>query len=107
MHDRGMIKWAPFSSVINSKYLIKEIEKEKTKINKPILSDDEILNIEKLIKESFYNRIPIYLKIYQNGYIKEIKGTILKIDSPNNRIILNNNLTIHFCEITKASLALL
>ena len=32
MQDRGMIKWMPFNSVINSKYLVSEIEKEKSKI---------------------------------------------------------------------------
>ena len=32
MHDRNQIKWAPFNSVINGKYIVNSIEKEKNKI---------------------------------------------------------------------------
>ena len=38
MSDRGIIKWAPFSSVINGNILLKEIHEEKSRIIKPTLS---------------------------------------------------------------------
>ncbi|UKI29039.1 MAG: hypothetical protein L6V78_01405 [Clostridium sp.] len=47
MRDRGEIKWAPFKSVINGKYIVSEIEKKKKRINKPMLSDEQVSYIEK------------------------------------------------------------
>ena len=51
--DRGMIKWAPFNSLINSQYLINSLVFEKTKINKPTISEEEqkIIDEEEIILE--------------------------------------------------------
>ena len=101
MHDRNQIKWAPFNSVINGKYIVNSIEKEKNKINKPVLSEEQIYTYEEMIKESLLNKIDLLFSIYSGGYIKEIKGTVLNINSTLNKILLSNNVTIFFCEIVK------
>lgn len=41
MHDRGMIKWMPFNSVVSSKEIINSILKNKSKISMPILSEEQ------------------------------------------------------------------
>ena len=46
MSDRGIIKWAPFSSVINGNILLKEIHEEKSRIIKPTLSEEQIQELE-------------------------------------------------------------
>lgn len=102
MQDRGMIKWAPFNSVVNSKYIVEAIIIEKSKIRKPILSDEQIAEIEDNILESFINQIPLSFKIYQGGFIKEIKGTVVKIDSVKTRIFLDNHKYLYFREIISA-----
>ena len=53
MIDRGMIKWEPFNSVIPSSKVIKDVMKEKNKIKKPILSEDQLKIIEQKLIESF------------------------------------------------------
>ena len=45
------------------------------------------------------NKIPLEFTIYDNGYTKNIKGTVTKIDSSLNKIFLNYNNHIFFCEI--------
>ena len=105
MHDRGMIKWAPFNSVLNSKYLIKEIENDKAKIYKPSLSDEQMEYLENKIFESYFNVIPIEITIYQKGYLKIIKGTVTKILKAQQKIVLDNGKDIHFCEIVKIKYA--
>lgn len=105
MHDRGMIKWAPFNSVVNSKYLIKEIENDKAKIYKPSLSDEQMEYLESKIFESYFNVIPIEITIYQKGYLKMIKGTVTKILKAQQKIFLDNEKDIHFCEIVKIKYA--
>ena len=101
MHDRNQIKWAPFNSVINGKYIVSSLEKEKRRINKPVLSEEQISTYEEMIKESMINKIDLLFSIYSGGYIEEIKGTVLNINSTLNKILLSNNITIFFCEIVK------
>ena len=101
MHDRGMIKWMPFNSVINGKTLINSIEKEKSKINKPILSNEQIELIQNNILESMINKLPIIFTIYQGGFTKEIKAIVTKVDSINQKIYLNNHKYLYFREIIK------
>lgn len=100
--DRGMIKWAPFSSVINGDYLVKEILAEKKKTTKPELSEEQIEAIEKLIVESYINKDELNFIIYQQGYFYKIKGLIVKIEMSKKKIYLNNYQIIYFCEIVKA-----
>ena len=50
MHDRGMIKWMPFNSVVSSKEIINSILKDKSKISMPILSEEQKdVNEQKLL----------------------------------------------------------
>jgi len=99
MHDRGMIKWMPFNSVINGKDLVNSIEKEKNKIVKPTLSDEQIQDIENNILESMINKIPLNFTIYQGGFTKEIKGIVINIDSIKQKIYLDNHQYLYFREI--------
>ena len=61
--------------------------------------EEQINEFENLIKESLINKIPLEFTIYDNGYTKNIKGTVTKIDSSLNKIFLNYNNHIFFCEI--------
>ena len=45
---RGMIKWRPFNSLINSKD-IREIENNRLKIEKPIIMEDRIQEINEIL----------------------------------------------------------
>ena len=99
MPNRNAIKWAPFNSVINGNYIMNMIVNEKSRIIKPTLSEEQINKFENLIKESLINKIPLEFTIYNNGYAKNIKGTVTKIDSSLNKIFLNGNNHIFFCEI--------
>lgn len=99
MHDRKMIKWAPFNSVINGNYLLNTIEYEKDKITKPLLSDEQISNMEKKIFEAMINNIPLEFTIYKGGHTKIINDNVIKIDSPTKRVLLARNKWLYFCEI--------
>ncbi len=102
MQDRGMIKWAPFNSVINSKYLVYDIEREKSKVVKPVLSEEQLEEIENNVLESFINQTPLLFKIYQAGFIKELKGTVIKIDTTKRKVVLDNYKYLYFREIISA-----
>ena len=99
LHDRGMIKWMPFNSVINGTSVVNSIEKEKSKIPKPILSEEQTMNIENTILESMINEVPLVFKIYKGGFIKEINGIVINIDSIKQKIYLDNHKYLYFREI--------
>lgn len=103
MRDRGMIKWAPFNSVINGNDVKKEIKEENNKIPKPTLSEEQIFNLEQEIIDSYQNQSVIELKYYKNQHIYKITGIITKIDSVTKKIVINNDFIIYFNNIIQIS----
>lgn len=100
MSDRKMIKWLPFNSVISSKEVLSSILKEKQKISKPSLSEDEKMQIESTLIDAFYLEEEVIITYYKNGYTYKYKGIIKKIDSLNKLIYLTN-FNIFFNQIIK------
>ncbi|MBE6139939.1 MAG: YolD-like family protein [Firmicutes bacterium] len=97
--DRGFIKWQPFDSVISSKEIIKSLLKDKSKIPKPIISEEEKQKIEQNIIEAYYTCCDINIHYYKNGFIYECFSKIKKIDQINKIIYLNNNSKLLFHQI--------
>ena len=87
--DRGMIKWLPFNSVVNTKEMIKSIEKEKNKHTKPDLSEEQINILEKKIYEAWFENSLITVIYYENGQYLKINSKIKKIDSTYHKIYFN------------------
>lgn len=102
--ERGMIKWAPFSSVINADILIREIEKDKDKIKKPDLAEDKYIDIENDILYSYNNDEYINIEYYKNGKIYKTKEKVIKIDSFSKYIILSNKTKLYFSIIINTTL---
>ena len=93
--------WAPFNSVINDKEVIDSLTYEQTKITKPILSEEQVADIEHTIIEAYTNSSLIELHYYKDSRDNLITGNISKIDPVNKRITLNNGLNIYFTNIIK------
>ena len=99
MHDRGMIKWAPFASVINGNEVIREIEEEQTRIEKPILSEEQIENLEETLIEAYNNSNVVEVLFYKQYHMYKITGIITKLDGATKKITINNNKTLFFSNI--------
>lgn len=98
MHDRGMIKWMPFNSVVSSKEIINSILKDKSKISMPILSQEQKDVNEQKLLIAYYSKSKINISYYQNGNINLINSYIKKIDFTYHKIYFENN-TILFDQI--------
>ncbi len=96
--DRGIIKWQPFNSLFSSNEVLQTLSYEKTKQDIPILSEEEIKELEEKIIEAYYTEETIILSYYKNGYIKKITGKIKKIDQVS-KIVYLNNLKLLFKQI--------
>lgn len=92
--DRGIIKWAPFDALKGFKESINYYEYEKSKINKPILMPDKLEELDYTFQNALHNNLEIEIVYYEDGFLKNLYGTIKKIDNLNKTITLNNNITI-------------
>ena len=104
MNDRGMKKWAPFDSLTNSKLMKEEISKKKQYIPMPSLSSDQLQVIEQNIIEAFYNKNDIKIYYYVNGKILNKIVKIIKLDYIKKNILLNDNTTIYYKQITNTKI---
>ncbi len=100
MQDRGYIKWAPFNSLINDKKLTNEIIKRNNQIAKPVLSEDQINDLNEKIFEAYINHIKVNIYIYKNHSILNLNGFINNIDTLK-KYITFNSIHIYFSQILK------
>lgn len=101
MHDRGMIKWAPFASVLSGSQVLREIEEEKSRIVKPILSPEQTEELEQKIIECFNNSTLVEVLFYQQYHIHKITGVITKINVSAKNITINGHKTLFFTNIMR------
>ena len=87
--NRGCIKWAPFNSVINTKEILSDMEKNKHDIM-PTLSEEQTNNLEKKIISAYYEQIPVNITFFFNNKIVNKNDTIKKIDFTYHKIYFNN-----------------
>ena len=89
MSDRGMKKWAPFSSLIEQATCLEKIKYQRNKIEKPILTDDQKEKIEYVL-QSYKKGQTVKIKFYNDGYLYVIETQIKRIDIENRSLILTN-----------------
>ena len=85
MSDRGMKKWAPFSSLIEQSTVLNEMFYEKHKQEKPSISKERAEKINQIL--SNYNGQKLRIKYFYDGYIYELVTTIKRIDVVNKKLI--------------------
>lgn len=100
---RELVKWAPFSSVINGNIIKNELIKERKVFIPPEFDEDVILNNELKLKKALVTKRPIHITYYLENDTKEIKSIITKLDSIKKEIVLANHQTISFYQIIKIS----
>lgn len=99
MTKREYVKWQPFNALIPGSKMVNDVLKEKNKVRKPSLSEDQIVDLENHLLEAYYNQDVIKIKFYRNGryYLKQ--GQISKIDKINKIIVLGDAYQIFFKQI--------
>ena len=89
MSDRGMKKWAPYSSLIEQATCLEEMKYQRNKIAKPILTEDQMEKINFAL-QSYKKGQYVNIKFYNDGYLYIINTTIKRIDLENRKLILEN-----------------
>jgi hypothetical protein len=87
MSDRGMKKWAPYSSLIEQATCLEEMKYQRNKIAKPILTEDQKEKINYVL-QSYQKEQIVRIKFFNDGYLYFISTTIKRIDLENKKLIL-------------------
>ncbi|AVQ35855.1 YolD-like family protein [Staphylococcus kloosii] len=96
---RGNVKWQPFATMPEQFARIEQYMLDQNKIERPMLSEDQLNILNQKLIEKMFNHPHIAFKYFEDGYIKEINGYIHKVDVHNCELQLSIN-----GEITKFSL---
>ncbi len=101
MNNREEIKWAPFQSIVNTNTIIKELELQKKVQQKPILSSDNLEEIERNILNALHTKSKIKIDYYYNGFIYHKIGIINRIDQNTFKIYFKDYSSLYFEQILK------
>ncbi len=77
---RGMMKWQPFKSLSGQYRILEEHRKEKEKVTKPELSDDEIEDINNLLV-SLSKGDAVNVTYFDDGNIQHSIDNFIRCDT--------------------------
>ncbi|ELL5541430.1 TPA: YolD-like family protein [Staphylococcus aureus] len=83
---RGMIKWAPFATLPEQFETIQQYIIDQNKITRPVLSDDQLAELNIRLHEALQYTQPVEVKFYNNGFVDSVRLTIYRIDAINYEI---------------------
>ncbi len=77
---RGMIKWAPFATMPEQFETVERLVDDQTKISRPVLSDDRLEEMDRILKKAHADKRRIKVEYYYDGRRFHIILHIVKID---------------------------
>ncbi|HCV7569494.1 TPA: YolD-like family protein [Staphylococcus aureus] len=83
---RGMIKWAPFATLPEQFETIQQYIIDQNKITRPVLSNDQLAELNIRLHEALQYAQPVEVKFYNNGFVDSVRLTIYRIDAINYEI---------------------
>ncbi|HAR4561927.1 TPA: YolD-like family protein [Staphylococcus aureus] len=83
---RGMIKWAPFATLPEQFETIQQYIIDQNKITRPVLSYDQLAELNIRLHEALQYAQPVEVKFYNNGFVDSVRLTIYRIDAINYEI---------------------
>lgn len=89
MSNRGMKKWAPFSSLIEQATCLEQMKYQRNKIERPILTEDRKEKINYVLQSYEKGQI-VKIEFFNDGYLYFINTTIKRIDLENRKLILEH-----------------
>ncbi|WP_075768191.1 YolD-like family protein [Bacillus cereus] len=100
---RKMVKWTPFAAMPEQFAGIREIIKEKNKVTRPILTDEEKELIENMLLCSLLSEEEILITYYEDGFLLSSYMTVVDIDPSNSAVICTdafyNKIKLQFSNI--------
>ena len=86
MSDRGMMKWAPYRSLVEQSEFLEQMRYEKNKKSRPVLTEDRVEEINRVL-QSYHGEV-VSITYYSDGYTYLLKTKIKRVDVENQQLIL-------------------
>ena len=83
--------------------MVRDVMEEKGKVEMPILSDDQKMELQEKMFEAFNNQEEVSIIYFKGGRMHKIDGKIEKIDSNARKIVLNGGFIVFFSQICEIS----
>ncbi len=96
--DRGMMKYAPYKSLVEQSTILARMRYEKGKRPRPLISSDVARDINEIIVN--YQGEEVSAEYYEDGYRHNIEGVIEKI-SKTFRFLIIEGKQIAFVDLLK------
>lgn len=77
---RGMVKWAPFATLPEQFERLHQYAVDQTKIDRPILSEDQINELNQKIYIAFTKHCPMKIRYFKEGWLRTLEIQPKKID---------------------------
>ncbi|MEL0538965.1 YolD-like family protein [Staphylococcus debuckii] len=77
---RGMVKWAPFATLPEQFERLHQYAVDQTKVERPVLSEDQIHELNQQIQKAFHTQTAIKVRYFKNGWIRALDLMPTKID---------------------------
>ena len=79
--DRGMVKWRAFASIPEQYIGLTKVLDNQLKVEQPILSADQVEQINQTLSEAIHNQKEVYLTYYKQGHCITETGRIEYINA--------------------------
>lgn len=87
---RGKIKWQAFKTLLEQYELLDQYKADQNKIEMPLLSDEQLQEINDKVNYKIHNKIITDLSYWKDGYIYSIQCYINKVDELEGIMIVIN-----------------
>lgn len=99
VRNRGQIKWHAFDSLYKTSEVKKEISNNKNIFHMPELSPDQQSKLEIKLSNAYFRGDSVSLIFYRSGKFYQIKTRIIKINSSDKTILLDNGKILSLSQI--------
>ena len=82
--DRGMMKWAPYQSLIEQGKYLAELRERRSRVPRPLISSDRAEEINEVLVN--YESGPVKARYWKDGHIYEFVDDIKKIDGTGRKL---------------------
>lgn len=91
MPNKRKGKWLAYDALEGYKEGLKEIDAEYERASKPILSENQLIEINNILLEAYQNKSKVKITTFYDGKIIIKEGLIIKIDLINKIIHLGKD----------------
>ncbi len=104
MSDRGMMKWQPFQSVCSSKKMVQHILEKKGKVKKPVLSEEQLKELEMRIWEGYHSQMELCIIYFFHGLFQVKKNIFIsQILVGQKKILFSDGTSLFFDQIIQVN----